>query len=435
MTGATGEHRALMTQRGLYYTARFFGQSGQNLMLAALIVVAGKSSDSAVGLSSVLVATVLPGVIFGLLGGAVADRLGPPRAYAVGAVLRLLPPLVGAFFIGGPTWAWMVAAVYATGSQVFAPAEMAMVRVLQSNHAGRGHAALVALQYSGNGLGAVVLAPALYFLGGPAAMMAGAVANLALVVVFSIALALALRGSPAAPKPAQHAFSFAETCRFFQREHLARYAIAAFSFKVLVVKTAVVVVPLYLSQDLRLGAGGIALLAVPGIAGVLLGLGWAARSLTMAVAGQTMRLSLVGMGVAGLALAGLDLGVTEAVEVSRLTGLAPGHGITPTVLVAVVAAFIFGLSVAGSLLGARVALTETAPSGQQARVFAVKFTLTEAVIALPLMAAGFGTDVGGPRLTLAVVGALALTTVALLELPRLRERLALGAPVPEPLAP
>ncbi|MEK7216940.1 MAG: extracellular solute-binding protein, partial [Chloroflexota bacterium] len=41
----------------------------------------------------------------------------------------------------------------------------------------------------------------------------------------------------------------------------------------------------------------------------------------------------------------------------------------------------------GPLIAARVALSETAPEGQQGRVFAVQLTLTELVIALPLMCA------------------------------------------------
>jgi len=73
----------------VFYATRLVMQSAQNVLIAALFVVSGRGSHVALGLSSLLLATLLPSLLFGFLGGAVVDRVGPARGFAVGAVLRL----------------------------------------------------------------------------------------------------------------------------------------------------------------------------------------------------------------------------------------------------------------------------------------------------------------------------------------------------------
>jgi len=100
--------------------------------------------------------------------------------------------------------------------------------------------------------------------------------------------------------------------------------------------------------------------------------------------------------------------------------------------VAIPVAFLLGLCLSGVLIAARVALTETAPIGQQARVFAVQLTLTESFIALPLLLMGVGTTFAGARPTLGVLALVMVAAFALVEVDRWRSagRRSLPAPAP-----
>lgn len=409
-------------ERGIYYGAKFLAQTSQNLWLASLFLIAGTGKSPALGLSSLFLATLLPSIILGLPGGAIADRLGPARGFAAGAVLRFLPVAGALFFLHGGASAWIFAFAYSTGSQVFTPAEMALVKPLQHHQAGRVHSWLVALQYGGQGLGMLVLAPALYFAGGPRFMLAGAMIGfLALTGITSL---LAWRLSSLrvqAPPSVVSAMRFGEVLRFFGSEYRARYALVALGLKMVVAKGIVVALPFYLERDLGLGLGALAYLMVPGVIGVVAGLLWCGRSLNLDRASDVMRLSIAGLAASVAALAALDYGITAVAQLSHVPPVIRLEAqMNTTFAVAVPVAFLLGLCLSGVLIAARVALTETAPLGQQARVFAVQLTLTESFIALPLLLMGVGTTFAGARLTLGLLALVIVGAFLVAELDRWR---------------
>src|SRR5690348_2820355 len=100
---------ALRFERRLYYAAKLTSQVAQNVLLAALFVIAGTSSHAAIGLSSLFVATLIPAVLFGVLGGALGDRLGASRGFMFGSMLRFLTVFAAFAFASGPNTAWVVA--------------------------------------------------------------------------------------------------------------------------------------------------------------------------------------------------------------------------------------------------------------------------------------------------------------------------------------
>lgn len=426
-----GRGRDLRAERTLYYGAKFVAQIAQNTMLAALLVAASGGGNAAMGLSSLFVAQLVPAIALGLAGGAVADRLGAARGFALGSFLRLLPVAAGLFFLHDAASAMVVAFFYSAGSQIFSPAEMALVRTLQREAPGKAHAWLVALQYGGQAVGMLVLGPGLYFLGGARMMLGGAAVTFALLALMAIALAWQLRGTPAVTaQSTRRAFAFGETLRFFGAEPSARYAIVAIALKTTVARGIVVALPIYLSQDLNLGHEALVFLFAPGVVGALLGLVWS-RNLTLRRAQDAMRLSVIGMVVSVFALAVLDYGLHAVVRFSQVAPMVSLEThLNTTFVVALPAAFLLGLAFSVSIVSARVALTETAPVEQQARVFATQETLTESLLVLPLLLTGIGAEMAGARTTLAAIGIVAVFAFALLELPRFR-RLPVPAPLPE----
>lgn len=410
----------LTFERSLYYGTRLVAQIAQNVLLAALFVLAGTSSHAALGLSSIFVAMLLPALLFGLLGGAIVDRIGPARGLAVGATLRFAVVALAAALVHGPNVVWVIAFAYSAVSQVFSPAEMALVRTLRKDAPGQAHSLLVALQYVGQGLGFAVIAPALWYIGGANAMLGGAAFGFLILAAISLTLAVQLRNSAAAQaQPARCAFSFRDTLGFFRGETLARDAVTVLAVKAMVAQGIVVALPLYLRNDLGLGRSALIYLLVPGIAGMAAGLAWAAPAVTRARAAWFMRAGLLGLIVGVFALAALDYGLIAVFEYSRMAVLVHFDlSMNTTFAVALPVAFLIGLCLSLTQVAARVALTETAPLGQQARVFAVQSTLTELLVVTPLLLMGVGTQYAGARPTLAAIGVLATIAFVVIQHPR-----------------
>lgn len=422
MMHVVGRVGCMDSRQGLYFASKFLGQVSQNLFFAALFVAAGTGGNAALGLSTLFVAQLVPAMVLGVVGGAIADRAGPARGVVLGQALRAATLFAAVFAVHGPTTAVLIAAVYSAGSQVLSPAELALVRTIQRDAPGRAHSFIVGFQYGGQGVGMLLLAPALYFLGGPTLMFAGAFLGFAGLTALSGMLAWRLRDTPACDTlPMRSAFTFGATCRFFLDEPRARYAVVASAMKTVVARGIIVALPIYLHRDMGLGGEALVYLVVPGVAGVVVGLLWAGRSLTLDRAMETMRLTVVGMVVAVFALAVLDYGLEVVADFSMIGPMSYLEAsMNTTFVVALPAAFLLGLSLTGSLVAARVALTATAPAGHQSRVFAVQETLTESLLVLPLLLTGVGTAVVGARATLAAIGLVGAFAVAILELPRFR---------------
>ena len=403
--------------RAIYFGARFTAQMSQNILLAALFVAAATSTRAAIDLSSVFVAILIPAVLLGPLGGAIVDRISPARGMVLGAILRTAVVAVGLVVLGTGGWAWPVAFAYSLVSQIYTPAEMALVRSIQRENAGRAHSLLVTLQYAGQFTGMILLAPPLFALGGIPAMLAVSTVGFLLVVVAAATIRPAIRHTPAGrPQETRDAFSFRQTISFFASENRAVYAIFALGFKTIVSRVVFVAMPLYLAQDMGLDQSFIFYLVAPGIVGVVVALVWCGRSMSLERASDVMRLSFVGMIVSIFALAVLDYGITAFARYSQVPPVVRLEAeMNTTFAVALPVAFLLGMSLTGALVAARVAITETAPLNQQARVFAVQETLSEALVIVPLLFAGIGTQFAGARPVLAVVGVAAIVAFAWVE--------------------
>ena len=182
-----------------------------------------------------------------------------------------------------------------------------------------------------------------------------------------------------------------------------------------------VAMPLYFQHEMQLGQEWIAYLLVSGCIGAVAGLVWASRTMTLERAPATMRWAALGFAVGAFALAVFDYTLGLAVNYSQIPtfGVLEAH-VNTTFVVAVPVAFLLGACLSGAMVSSRVALTETAPIGQQARVFATQLWLTESLIVLPLALAGLGTEFAGARSTLACVALLAVVTLVVMDFARIR---------------
>ena len=414
--------------RSAFYASRFTSQTGQGIFLGVLLILGGGGDSAALKLSGMLVALTLGSVLFGLPAGIVIDRIGAPRALLIGAALRLLVIASALAVIGRAEYVPLVAFGYSSVSQLFSPSELALVRTLGRQGAGRSHATLIALQYGGQGAGLLVLGPALYALGGASLMIAGAVSAYVIVVVLVGLLARRLPVLPTAVR-ARPALEWGDTLAYLRREHHAAYAAGLLTFAEITTKSLAVVLPVYLRDDLALSPTEVGVLAALGGTGVLLGLTWSGRSLTSVLAPRAMRIALIVSVGSVFALLGLSALLVTAAQHSQVDALTDAaYALNLGFLVAAPVALLLGLCSSVAPVGARTIFSETAPLATQGRIFATQTVITDVLVVAPLLAVGAMTGTAGPRASIALVAAIGLALLIALEFALLRRR-----PVLEPV--
>lgn len=417
--GATLGAPRLNGRQALYYTSRLASQIGQGVFFAYLVVVAGPFGDGgAFGLGSVIVAMTVAALTLGPLGGGVVDRIGPRFALVVGAVLRVGALTAGLVLLQRGDLAWAIAFGYSAASQLFSPAELALVPAIGRRRPAGVHASLFALQFGGQAVGGFMLAPLFYLLGAASGMLFGAIILYAIVAAVAALLARELGPVVAgAGERERSGLRIGRTLRFFGHEPRALYAVGVLAFFDVATKVLMVSAPVYLKTELDLSGTQIVMLAVTGGSGAVIGLGWAARGMSAEVARPAMRWVLAAPLVAMFALAPLGYGVSTLSIAD--TPLNAGWHVAPLIVGTVTAfpaAFLLGLSTGAVSVVARTVLTATAPLGHHGRVFAAEAVLSQLFVIPGLLLAGLATDLVSARATLVAMAIIGTLLLVLLEL-------------------
>ncbi|MDZ7728809.1 MAG: hypothetical protein U5Q44_11780 [Dehalococcoidia bacterium] len=130
---------------------------------------------------------------------------------------------------------------------------------------------------------------------------------------------------------------------------------------------------------------------------------------------------MLGLVVSAFALAALDYGLSAFARYSQVPPVVQLEAsLNTTFAVALPIAFLIGVVLTSALVAARVTLTEAAPAGQQARVFAVQEVISESLVVAPLLLTGIGVAYAGARPVLAVIGIIGVVLMVVLELSRPR---------------
>ena len=408
---------------GLYYASRLTGQAGQGLFFALLVVIAGPGGNGALGLGSVMVAMTVAAIVLGPFGGAAVDRLGPRIALPVGATLRLFAIMSSVVILGRGEYAWIAALVYSAASQVFSPAELVLVSTIRRERPVGAHASLFALQFGGQAVGAFALAPALFWVGGTAAMLSGAALAYLVVVVLTTALSRRLGALvKGQPHRAKTGFRFGSTLRFISEEPRALYAVGLLAFVDVMTKCLLIAAPIYFHSELHLGISQIVMLAGTVAVGALIGLVWSARYLSLARTPAAMRLVLLAALVSTFALTPLGDGLGTL----TVTGLALDFGraagpLGAGSLAAMPAVLVLGMSLSMAPIVARSVLTVTTPPEQQGRIFAAEAVLSNLLVVPALLLASLSTDLVSARVTVMFIGVVGSAMFLLLEYRALRQ--------------
>ncbi|MEO8540831.1 MAG: hypothetical protein ABI577_13910 [bacterium] len=407
--------------RTAFYGARLLNQLGQGLFFLGLFWLVARSNTAVFGATGVLAAMMAGSIMFGLLGGMVADRIGLGRATVFGAMARggvIVSTLLVAGIGSGPlrlTALGTVAFVYSAASQVYCPAEVALVRRLEAQRTATGHALLTLLQYAGQG-GALAISAALAWrFQSPWALVVGASLAYVGVVVLMQTVATGTRGLAPATSMRHH-FFLSETIAFYRTQPGAAFAGVLLAFGDLVAKASAVALPYYFAKDLGLGREASLALVLPGVLGVGVGLYWAGRWLAAERAHNVLRLTLLGTVLAMLALGGLPGGLAAVSSWLRPdVAITVNPGVILAVSITAPVSFLLGLCFAVGPVSARSLLSATAPRDHQSRIFAMQSTVTDSLAIVPLVLSGVGAQLAGGRVTFLFLGVLGAVVLILVE--------------------
>lgn len=402
-----------------FYSVRAASQFGQSLALAGLFILGGTGEHLAWGLSSVFAGMMAGAVLFALPGGALADRLGPARALVGGALLRLAAIAGALTVVPHPEYVAVSAFLYSAASQLFSPAEMALVAATHPGTASRAHGFLVAAQYACHGLGLALAPPLVVLWGVGAAFLAGAAVYVAVVPMSLVLARHVARSGNDYRVSTRAAFALPRIAEFFRRRKAAGQAALALVFNDLATKCLMVAAPVYLYRELGLARHELALLAGPAAFGVLAGSLWAMRWARGPGAVAAARAAVAGTTIGLVALAGISDGLAAAFALGRSYAFVV-HPDTVRVAVAFPVALLLGTAFGIAPIAGRAALSELTPRSLQGRVFAAQSALSDLVVLVPLFGAGIGVEAYGARLAFAMVAGVGLLLMLLFEGPRLR---------------
>ncbi len=107
--------------------ARFVGQTGQNALIYALLILLVTESGSSIHSTLLIVALTIPSIVLGIPGGAVADMLPRRFSLTLGYLARAGVAAALFYYSGDLFWVYMLVLVYSSIGQVFGPAEAATV--------------------------------------------------------------------------------------------------------------------------------------------------------------------------------------------------------------------------------------------------------------------------------------------------------------------
>jgi hypothetical protein len=189
-------------------------------------------------------------------------------------------------------------------------------------------------------------------------------------------------------------------------------------------------------EEVDIGPLPLLFVAVPGIIGIIAGLAWTSRRLSLAHSDWMLRLSSMSLLTGLFLLAFVDHGFTLAMQSTSIPAVQDFEAwMNTTAAIVVPASFMGGFGLCVVVMSARFVLTELAPQGAQGRVHAVQLVITEAILVIPVLLAGVAASFAGTRLMLAIVGILALGTLLATEWRRAGGSLAGVRPVlsPEPV--
>lgn len=389
-----------------WWFSRFVAQTAQAALLYGLLILIVDQTNRSIYASLFVVCSIVPSLLFGLIGGWAADRL-PQRALLT--TLNVLRALVVIPLIREPDNLFVLFAVTIgiwTLHQFYSPGEAAvMARILPESRladgTSMGNLALTLAQVAGM----VILAPLLLRLPDARPFVAICAAGYAVAAIFMLDI-----GRLRPRESAGRTIPF-NLRRGWEIATSSGRAFNAFADAVLIavgLSSLLAIVPAYLENVLNTGANNTVFVFAPAVIGLVVGLRiapplgrWLGHGRIAIAATICFAFSAAAFGAIDSVARLIDTAGIPLASVADQLGLPTRTA--ATMLVSIPAGFFSAIV----NVAARAVLLEVAPDDARGQVFAMQGVIGNAGALIPTLLAGIAVDLLGAR-PVAIVLALSL---------------------------
>jgi MFS family permease len=425
-----GDFRAMLGNRNFLYlwVAQVFSQLAQQMINYALVVQVSELTGSSAATAGIIICFTVPAIFFSAIAGVFVDRRSKKRMLVATNVARGVVVLLYVLTVAlphldqaaGVLILYVNTLIFSAVSQFFVPAEAAMIPLLVPREKLIAANSLFNLTFTASQLiGFAFLGPVVVGIIGYKWLY---------VILFSFYVICAgltwlLPEMEAARRVEQAGRrdeadglgekmglawgEFMEGWRFIRRDAALTGAILYWSVAISVFMMMGTIGPSFLKNVLHIDPQHLYFIMVPGGIGLVLGVIVVGRFATEENRPAMINYSL---GVAGVLL--LALALTHD-GLRLLTGLIGGQGSLTLLTQVIMGALAFCLGVINSFISvpAQTVLQEHAPEHIRARVFSAFFTVSNAILIVPLVFAGALGDLLGEVQTVVLI-ALAVLIIA-----------------------
>ena len=389
-----------------WWFSRLVAQTAQAALLYGLLILIVDQTNRSIYASLFVVCSIVPSLLFGLIGGWAADRL-PQRALLT--TLNVLRALVVIPLIREPDNLFVLFAVTIgiwTLHQFYSPGEAAvMARILPESRladgTSMGNLALTLAQVAGM----VILAPLLLRLPDARPFVAICAAGYAVAAIFMLDI-----GRLRPRESAGRTIPF-NLRRGWEIATSSGRAFNAFADAVLIavgLSSLLAIVPAYLENVLNTGANNTVFVFAPAVIGLVVGLRiapplgrWLGHGRIAIAATICFAFSAAAFGAIDSVARLIDTAGIPLASVADQLGLPTRTA--ATMLVSIPAGFFSAIV----NVAARAVLLEVAPDDARGQVFAMQGVIGNAGALIPTLLAGIAVDLLGAR-PVAIVLALSL---------------------------
>ncbi|HUF53412.1 MAG TPA: MFS transporter [Dehalococcoidia bacterium] len=398
--------------------SRLAGQTAQNAMIYALLILLVEQSGSSVHSTLLIVALTIPSILLGIPGGAVADLLPRRFTLTLGYLGRAGVAAALFYYSGDLVYLYLVVLAHSAIGQFFGPAESATVpAIVRKDQLSTANSLMMLSLMFAQIAGLVVLAPILIKLISPESVFIVA-ACLYLVATYIVGWLASDFTRSQDEKPPSIGFVDAMTqgFRILRTNRHAYLAIVYLTTGLALSKVLIILMPKYTRDVLDIAPEDTVFVAAPAAIGA--GVGLLIVPLAIKLFGA-WRVAAGAFFIFVLGLVGLGLVVYVRTFITNnfdigFSFVEDNFSLATVVTVTMLLAIPLGLSFTVLNVATRVVMNEQAPQEAQGRIFAMQMALGDTLSLLPLLLVGIVADVVGVRATLLASAIAALAAAGYL---------------------
>ncbi len=400
----------------LLWSAQAISMTAQNATWFALAIIIEEATHSSVQLSFVILSSIIPPVLLGLVAGALVDRMNKKRVLVATNLLRGAVVLGYLFYDQILGIIYLVNILFVSIGQFFGPAEYATIPAVVPKKQLVSANALYNLTFNGSQLlGIVLIAPVFLKLFGAQSLFIG---EAVVYVIAGLLVALLPPGEPPAKplttlkggKVARQVWQeIKEGWRFTRSDPYISLAMVHLTIIATFILIVAMLGPRFTVAVLGIRADDAVYILVPAVAGILLGTILMPRLVNRVGKEQVISVGLWALGAGVIFLSLLHWLGDRVPEIVPLTlGLMLQHravGLVPAVMVLTTA---LGFAMAMVMIPAQTVIMERSTEHNRGRIFSVQLLLGNLASVLPLIFLGELADRLSVEMVMGVVGALVL---------------------------